>query len=49
MQPIPNYGNERMLSRCVYCGCETGTRDHVPQDRVLTEINRLPSPRDVCP
>lgn len=37
MQQMPNYGDERQLAQCVYCGGNTLTRDHVPAKVLLDE------------
>ena len=37
MKQLPNYGDVRQLARCVYCGGDTGTRDHVPSKILLDE------------
>lgn len=37
MQNFDNYGDLRQLSRCVYCGGPTETRDHVPSRVLLDE------------
>ncbi len=36
MFQLPNYADKRQLTACVYCGGQTGTRDHVPS-KVLLE------------
>ncbi len=30
MEQLRTFSDERLLASCVYCGCETKTRDHVP-------------------
>lgn len=35
MRQIPNYGDQRQLAACVYCGAGTETRDHVPSRAFL--------------
>lgn len=37
MEQLPNYGDIRQLARCVYCGGNTETRDHVPSKVLLDE------------
>lgn len=37
MQQIPNYGDQRTLAFCAFCGGETGTRDHCPSKVLLDE------------
>jgi hypothetical protein len=37
VEQIPNYGDERQLAWCVYCGGPTETRDHVPSKVLLDE------------
>lgn len=37
MKQIPNYGDERTLAFCAFCGGETGTRDHCPSRVFLDE------------
>ena len=38
MRQIRNYGDERQLSKCVYCSTsDTSTRDHVPSKALLDE------------
>jgi hypothetical protein len=37
MQQITNYGDERTLAFCAFCGGETGTRDHCPSRVLLDE------------
>lgn len=34
---IPNYGDERQVDRCVYCGGFSNTNDHVPSKVFLDE------------
>lgn len=36
VEQLPNYGDERQVAQCAYCGRETRTRDHVPS-RVLLD------------
>jgi hypothetical protein len=35
MQQIPNYGDQRQISTCVYCSGHTDTADHVPSKVLL--------------
>lgn len=37
MKQIKDYGDERMLAFCAFCGGETGTRDHCPSRVFLDE------------
>ena len=37
MEQIPNYGDERQLLGCSYCGGNANTRDHVPSKVFLDE------------
>lgn len=37
MQQLPNYGDQRTLAFCAFCGGETGTRDHCPSKVFLDE------------
>ena len=37
MEQVENYGDERQMSWCVYCGGPTETRDHVPSKVLLDE------------
>lgn len=37
MKQIPNYGDQRMLGQCIYCGGSPETREHVPP-RVFLDI-----------
>jgi len=37
MEQLPNYGDQRQLARCVYCGSNTESRDHVPSKVFLDE------------
>lgn len=37
MKYLPNYGDERTLGACAFCGGETGTRDHCPSRVLLDE------------
>jgi len=37
MDQLRNYGDERQTSSCVYCGDNTGTRDHVPSKVFLDD------------
>jgi hypothetical protein len=30
MEQLPNFGDQRTLAYCAFCGGETGTRDHCP-------------------
>ena len=47
MQHVTNYGDERVLAFCVFCGGETGTRDHCPSRVLLDEP--LPANLPVVP
>lgn len=37
MEQLRNYGDERQVAWCVYCGAQTETRDHVPSRVFLDE------------
>lgn len=37
MKQIPNYGDQRQLAFCTYCGGPPDTRDHVPSRVLLDE------------
>ena len=37
MEQIRNFGDERQVAQCAYCGRDTPTRDHVPSRVLLDE------------
>ena len=37
MEQMRNFGDERQVARCTYCGGDTSTRDHVPSRVLLDE------------
>jgi hypothetical protein len=37
MEQLPNYGDDRQLAACIYCGGETESREHVPSRVILDE------------
>lgn len=37
MEHLDNFGDSRQMARCVYCGGNTSTRDHVPSKIFLDE------------
>jgi len=47
MEQLTNFGDERTLSFCAFCGGETGTRDHCPS-RILLD-DPFPSNLPVVP
>lgn len=37
MEQLPNYGDQRQMDKCVHCGGENNTIDHVPSKVLLDE------------